>query len=162
MAGLGSLREPKLCFSGEPRPVVTFQWFSSVYALIGFTLSGSVDAGQWDANPRPPSGADWTGISAESQLCYLALCLPLLSISVQKYNVREKITDFFQRGLAWLGLALFFLHFFYTFTLLSSSCLVDPSCDLHLACSLPLNCTVAYPSVCVTSSWKTRSNPSGV
>lgn len=107
MAGFSSLWEPKLCFSGEQDPAVTFQWFSSCVSAYWFhpvRADGRRSVGC--ESPAAP-GADWTGVSAKSQVFYFSLCppafLPLLSVSLWKcYSVMEKTTDFF--SVAQLGL----------------------------------------------------------
>lgn len=120
-----------------------------------------MDAGQWNVNPRVPPGL--TGLElVQSHNSFISLSLSaLLSISLWKcyYEKKKQPTSSAWPGLAQLGLGFFFICCQSSTTLLSP--IHHLAWELHLAGSPPLNFMGVYPSVCVTPTWKTRSNPQG-
>lgn len=147
--------------------------FPPVWALIGCTLSGAKDASQWNANPWPPSGL--TGLElVQSHNSYLSLWPPLLLLFIHCFveMLQCHRENNWSLSSVWPGVAFFFFYGFFPspkdhiHTELHISFCLCPihhlSWDLHLACSLCLNFTGVHPRACATSTWKTRSNPSGL
>lgn len=113
MAGLGSLWEPKLCFSGEQDPAVTFQWFPCCVSADWLHPVRAEERWSVECESVAAPGVDWTGISAKSQLFYLApsvrLCVssPFIHSSKEMLPCHRENKWFFQCGLACLELNFF-------------------------------------------------------
>lgn len=154
MAGLGSLWEPKLCFSGEQDPAVTFQRFP---CCVSADWLRPVRAdGRWSVECESVAtpGVDWTGISAKSQLFYLTLSVRLCVSSPFIHSSKEMLPChrenkwFFQCGLACLELNFHHIHSV-LHSSFSSSAIHHFARDLHLACWLLLIFMGVFHRVCV-------------